>query len=91
MKLRRRPHRLAGAGGFEPPNGGIKILISHPSQTDTDPHNYENTIKIIDLLPTSHDISFYGFATRCRQGADKAAFLCLPPNSQNERSTRLSR
>ena len=65
---------VAGAPGFEPGNGGIKILISHPSQTDTDPHNYENAIKIIDLLPTPHDIGFIDFATWCRQGADKAAF-----------------
>ena len=45
----KRPDWLAGAGGFEPPNGGIKIRHFGPSEAARTTHKYEYPLFFIDL------------------------------------------
>ena len=61
---------MAGAGGIEPPNGGIKILIRALTCAATIRQEYDYRSKFIDLTSTEADSARGLFETECRHGAD---------------------
>ena len=58
---------LAGAGGFEPPNGGIKIRHAGPPITARTSRKYEFPLFVIDLPRQAPTI----ILSNSKRGADK--------------------
>jgi len=66
------PEGLAGAGGFEPPYGGIKILLPVPPLAVASVMSAPETAISFAFFPPKSDMDRRAYDLRCRHGADMA-------------------